>query len=94
MIIDCSLIKLGIKFSAPVYFEDGKNMFLGANRPVKPFHMLALKRWPIPFLVTDGTIIDSTGPEKNLNAEGSDEEEIEELESIDDFDEAGGMGVV
>ena len=68
-------------------------MFLGANRPVKPFHMLALKRWPIPFLVTEGKIIDSSVSGENASAEGA-EEEIEELESIDDFDEAGGMGVV
>lgn len=74
MIIHCSLIRPGVRFSAPVYFDDGKNMFLCANHPVKSFHISALKRWNIPFLVTDGVVVETEGPE----------EDIEELEPLDD----------
>ncbi|MCQ2240278.1 phosphohydrolase [Treponema sp.] len=75
MIIHCSFIKPGVRFSAPVFFEDGKNMFLGANCPAKAFHLSALKRWNIPFLVTEGHILPEDSVEEN---------DVEELEPLDD----------
>lgn len=45
----------GICFSEPVYFEDGKNMFLAAGVAAKPYHLKALKQWNIPYLLTRGT---------------------------------------
>ncbi|WP_407400655.1 phosphohydrolase [Treponema sp.] len=75
MIIHCSVIKPGVRFNAPVFFEDGQNMFLGANRPAKPFHISALKRWNIPFLVTEGQIL----PDDYVE-----EEDVEELEPLED----------
>ena len=65
MIIHCSMIKPGVRFSEPVYFEDGKNMFLGAGKSAKAFHVSALKRWDIPFLVTAGTLLTSTKTRKS-----------------------------
>ena len=52
--ISCSEIQEGVAFAAPVYFDDGENMFLGARRPVKKYHIDALKRWNIPFLMASG----------------------------------------
>ena len=53
--IACDTITEGVRFSAPVYFNDGENMFLAANHAAKKYHVAALKRWEIPFLWTEGT---------------------------------------
>lgn len=85
MIIHCSLIRPGVRFSAPVYFEDGKNMFLGEKCTAKPFHILALKRWNIPFLVTEGQILpDDYDAEKDVEElePFEDDEDIAELEEL------------
>ena len=49
----------GVCFSAPVFFDDGKNMFLAAGKPAKPYHLAALKTWNIPFLLTVGHVLKS-----------------------------------
>ena len=66
-------------YSVYVYFEDGKNMFLGAGKSAKAFHVSALKRWDIPFLVTAGTLLDEIAEE---------DDGIEELEPLDDDEPA------
>ncbi len=53
--IECSQIEEGVRFTKPVFFDDMQNMFLCANRPAKKYHVVALKRWKIPFLYTEGT---------------------------------------
>jgi len=62
----------GIVFSAPVFFDDGENMFLSAMSPAKHYHIMALKRWNIPYLLSSGHQIDIS------NEDGS----IEELEEL------------
>ncbi|MCR4626404.1 MAG: phosphohydrolase [Treponema sp.] len=52
--IDASDIKLGISFSSPVFFDDGKNMFLAEGKTVKNYHLNAIKKWKLPFLLTYG----------------------------------------
>ena len=79
MIIHSSMIQLGVRFRETVYFEDGKNMFLGAGKSAKAFHVSALKRWDIPFLVTAGTLLDEIAEE---------DDGIEELEPLDDDEPA------
>ena len=37
-------IKLGTCYSEPVYFEDGKNMFLPSNHPAEEYHLTVLRR--------------------------------------------------
>lgn len=49
--IDIERIKLGVRFSEPVYFDDGKSMFLAARKAVKQYHLQALKQWEIRFLL-------------------------------------------
>ena len=56
--LNCEEIKEGVSFSAPVFFEDSVNMFLAANHPAKSYHVAALIRWNIPFLMTTGKKMD------------------------------------
>ncbi len=64
--INASDAKLNMLFSAPVYFEDGKNMFLAEGRTVKPYHLAAIKRWNIKYLLTSGQAIE---PSEGVNIE-------------------------
>lgn len=59
--INSSDIRLGMRFTAPVFFDDGKNMFLAEKKPVKQYHINALERWAIPFLLTYGSVIEEKG---------------------------------
>ncbi len=56
--LECSKITEGVRFSKPVFFNDGKNMFLAAGCPAKKYHLEALRRWEIPYLWTDGTEVE------------------------------------
>jgi len=74
-------IKEGTRFSAPVFFDDGKNMFLAAGKPAKPYHLAALKNWNVPFLLTVGHVLSQAEIETQTNAHL---EDVDELEPIDD----------
>ncbi|MEE1166888.1 MAG: hypothetical protein UHP28_07030 [Treponema sp.] len=63
-------IKLGTCYSEPVYFEDGKNMFLPSNHPAEEYHLTVLRRWHIPFLLTHGTLIKAPVAVKKTVAAG------------------------
>ena len=78
--IPCSEIQLGARFSAPVFFEDGKNMFLAEGKTAKQYHINALKRWKIPYLLSYGHKIDSENLALDENFD--DVSELEELEEI------------
>lgn len=56
--LNVSSIHVGVCFSEPVFFDDGKNMFLSGGKQAKPYHVAALEQWKIPFLLTDGKEID------------------------------------
>ena len=71
----------GTRFSAPVFFDDGKNMFLAAGKPAKPYHLAALKNWNVPFLLTVGHVLSQAEIETQTNAHL---EDVDELEPIDD----------
>lgn len=83
-------LKVDMCFSAPVYFEDEKNMFLAAGKTVKNYHVNALKRWNIPFLVTRGHEIPKPEGENVAALAGfdrfalSDVDEVEELEELEE----------
>lgn len=61
--INAGDLMLGMKFSAPVFFDDGENMFLAENKSVKPYHLAAIERWHIKTLLTYGHIIAEKNPE-------------------------------
>ena len=98
--IELAEIKLNMMFSAPVFFEDGKNMFLAAGKMVKQYHLAALKKWKVPFLLSSGKAIEQgegsniermAGFDKKRLAEAdgaqADSEDIEELEEIEEAEE-------
>ncbi|MGL4983000.1 MAG: HD-GYP domain-containing protein [Treponemataceae bacterium] len=70
-------LKLGMRFSSPVFFDDGKNMFLAEKKPLSQFHMDSLKNWDIDELVTHGSLL----------AEDYVDEPEELLEELADFDD-------
>ncbi|MFA6857489.1 MAG: phosphohydrolase [Treponema sp.] len=74
-------IKEGMKFSAPVFFDDGKNMFLAEGKAAKPYHIVALKRWAIPYLLTYGHLLADTD-----NSLLPDSQAVEDLEPVDDLE--------
>ena len=82
--VPCYEIRLGARFSAPVFFDDGKNMFLAERKTAKQYHIDALKYWKIPYLLSYGHIIEDSGikPEEN-RSDISEVEELEELEQLD-----------
>ena len=79
--ISCDEIKIGVKFSAPVFFDDGENMFLAEEKSVKPYHIAALARWNIPYLLTYGHIV--------TDDDESEPNELYELETLDVVEELG-----
>ena len=83
-------IKLGIRFSAPVFFEDGENMFLSAKNPVKKYHLEALKRWKIPFLLTEGYVLS----DKEISNIASEKSKAESLNNKMEEVDASFFGIV
>ena len=79
--IKSSEVKEGMRFSAPVFFDDGKNMFLAEGKAAKTYHITALKRWSIPYLLTYGHLLSE--PEKGGEEEGL---LVGELESAEDLE--------
>ncbi len=87
--LDCSLIHIGSCFSEPVYFDDGKNMFLAAGKLAKPYHVSALVRWKIPYLLTAGRPIDPKDFKPSIFSDTGNKtkkpenfDDVEELESL------------
>lgn len=79
--LKCDEITEGVCFSAPVFFDDGVNMFLAANHPAKRYHLSVLTRWSVPFLMTAGRKIDAA---EMLAAQKSAFEDVDiaELEAL------------
>ena len=78
--IDCKEIKLGMRFSAPVFFDDGESMFLAEEKSIKPYHIDAIQRWNIEYLLTYGHLL--------TEGKGEQAESIyllEDLESIEEI---------
>ena len=80
--IDCNEIKVGMRFTAPVFFDDGENMFLGEQKSVKNYHIDAIQRWDIKYLLTYGhLVVDSNYPNPETIYL------LEDLESVDEGEE-------
>ncbi|OJF76048.1 MAG: hypothetical protein BKP49_09560 [Treponema sp. CETP13] len=82
MKIKSSSLKVGQKFSEPLFFEDGKNMFLAQDCAVRKSHLEVISRWDISFLITEGHVLKENEIIPNLD----EIEEVEELESLDEVD--------
>lgn len=55
--IKSSDLKLGMRFSLPVFFDDGINMFLAEKKPITHFHLSAIENWKISYVITYGNIL-------------------------------------
>lgn len=75
-------LKIGMCFSAPVFFDDGVNMFLAEKKPVRQFHLDVIRQWKISKLMSYGHIIDA-----NNKGELTEDDEIPELEELDEVEE-------
>ncbi|MBQ9282093.1 MAG: phosphohydrolase [Treponema sp.] len=80
--IDCNELKLGMRFSAPVFFDDGENMFLGEEKAVKSYHINAIQRWSIRYLLTYGHLVSDS---KNVDSDSL--YMLDDLEEVEDIDE-------
>lgn len=80
--IDAHDIKLGMRFSAPIFFDDGESMFLAEDRTVKQYHLSAIEHWNIQTLLTFGHPINGDEAE-----ELEELDELEECELVDELEE-------
>lgn len=81
--INASELKIGSRYSAPLFFDDGKSMLLPVGTPVSEYELDTLKNWDVSFVLTEGREITE---EEQQNATNS-EEILEELEELGDFEE-------
>ncbi len=81
--IACNRIKEGLSFTDDLYFDDGENLFLSKNKAVKPYHVYCLKRWAVPFLLSNGHEI---LPGEKTSFAGSKKDKVEfESVNLGDF---------
>lgn len=79
--LDTHNLILGMRFSAPVFFDDGENMFLAARKTIKPYHLAAIKRFDIKYLLTYGYLLsDNNDFDDDSIFELT--EEVEELKTV------------
>ncbi len=84
--LEISSIKIGMRFSKPVFFDDGKNMFIESDISVKPYHIASLSKWRIPFLLTEGHVmIEGEKLEPEIEEIPSVDEELEEISEIEEL---------
>jgi hypothetical protein len=85
--IDSKLLKLGMKFTAPVFFDDGDNMFLGRGSTIKPYHIAAIERWNISFVCTMGKLAADSPEMGSGDIPVADEQEMASYMQADDLEE-------
>ena len=93
--INRSDLREGMRFSAPVFFDDGESMLVSQGVPFKSRELSALDRWKISYVLTAGREISADeaamlekAAKKNQNAPA---DELEALEEIDDAEELDAM---
>lgn len=62
--IKSSELKTNMKFTSPVFFDDGINMFLSENNPLTENHIELIKNLNIEYVITNGKILEE---EKIIN---------------------------
>jgi hypothetical protein len=89
--IPASLIHEGVRYSSPLFFDDGENMFLAEKKEAKPYHIYAIKRWGLEKFLTYGhELTDSeilSMNEKNAIASRSLKTKIQDLSQADEVEE-------
>ena len=77
-------LKIGERFSAPVFFDDGKNMFLLKSMALSENELNTLKRWKVQYVVTAG---DPVPDGETMNDEIAELDEVDEIEDLEDPEE-------
>jgi hypothetical protein len=77
--IDTALLEPGIKFTAPLFFDDGINMFAAAGTELNRFHLDAVKNWNIATVLTCGELAPDGYDDYGYIEEIEEAEELEEL---------------
>ena len=75
-------LKENIRFSAPVFFDDGTYMLVNEGIPIRRRELDALVRWDIPYVLT-------SGKELQENETLDEAEELEELEDAEGAENSG-----
>jgi len=79
----------GMRFSAPVFFDDGENMLISKGVPITLRELNALDRWKISYVITAGTPL-SGKAEEEVEQEPEEMDELDELEDIEEVDDLDG----
>ena len=77
-------LAVDMRFSAPVFFDDGENMLASKGIPLKKRELDVLDRWKIPFVLTAGEVLHGD-PDSDIQDDLL--QELEELEELDELDE-------
>ena len=86
--INCSNSKLGMPFTMPVFFDDGKYIKKKKKRTIKKYHMNAINQWNLQYLLTAGEAMPDSDADMEKYFAGfakanydnpTDVEELEEL---------------
>ena len=85
--IKCTDITEGVSYSSPVFFDDGKNMFLAEGKTVKPYHLAAIKRWNIKYLLTSGHVLELEEGANISRMAGFDKKRFEKASPVEDADD-------
>ncbi len=85
--INRTVLREGMRFSTPVFFDDGENMLLSQGVPFKKRELDALDRWKIAYVLTAGKEISAAEAEAMERAAKKDQ--VEDLEELDDLEEIG-----
>jgi len=74
----------GMRFTAPVFFDDGENMLVSRGVAIKTRELAALDRWKISFVLTAGKPVTD---DSQLAAVEEEFAELDELEEFGDVEE-------
>ena len=77
-------LREGMRFSAPVFFDDGVNLFLAEKKPLSKFHLNVLDRWNVLFVITYGKELTDSLSDAADEDTAEDFEELEELEEVEE----------
>lgn len=73
----------GMRFTAPVFFDDGENMLVSRGVPIKTRELAALDRWKITYVLTAGSPV-SDDSQLAVEDEFAELDEVEELGDLED----------
>lgn len=89
--ISANELVIGKTYSAPLFFDDGKNMLLPEGVPISEYEIGILKRWNIQYVLTEGKPITDVSPVQQAGKDAEvlidDVEELEEFEEVSELED-------